>query len=108
MTFGEERLDRATLVSVHDRNVRVAFDKAGDLVFDGEDFGPLLKELMGRDEYEFRYRVPASEVATFAALVGINAADPIRGLAEHWMGDTRFYELQELMRATTYITYSSY
>jgi hypothetical protein len=45
----------------------------GDLVLEGHDLSAWLEESLGRDEYEYRYTVRASDVPRVRALVGADS-----------------------------------
>ena len=86
----------------------IGFNDDGDLVFSAQDIGPDAEAFTGDSDYEFWYTIPKRHLPDFAELVGIDASQPSEGLLAKWRGDKRFGELQEIMRATSYVRFDSY
>ena len=53
----------------------------------------------------YAYWVPAEKLRAFATSLGIDADDPIRGLAATWSGEERAIELRRRLRRTKYVWY---
>ena len=100
--------DDNVLVDEGGRKVWIEFTDGGDLEFSAQDIGPDVEMLTGDSDYEFWYTVPKQHLPEFAALAGVNEADIVNDLLAKWQGDRRFSQLQDLMRRTAYVTFSSY
>ena len=87
------------------RHVNATHVSGGDLEISIHDLGPGAS--MHDDEYEAWYTVEARHVPEFCRVVGVDPADPLRGLAESYSGD-RFDTLVDLMRKTTIVGFHSH
>ncbi|AWH85243.1 hypothetical protein HYN59_08980 [Flavobacterium album] len=52
-------------------SIKMYFDKEGLLRFDGYDFGALVEELKGNDDYEYCYTIQPGEFAKLYTAFGI-------------------------------------
>jgi len=71
-----------------------------DLIIDGYDIGPRVKEALGDSDYEYMMTIPAASVGRLYGLLDVKAADRkgmLKALAERFNGNKCFSEIGDFL-----------
>ena len=99
-------MEKVTLYTFQDPSIKISmvlyFDEAGQLVFDGYDIGPRVKELMGDADYEYTYTVGLNEVKKLAAYFGLDLDDKmalLQAIKSRFHGHDAYSKFGAFMKA---------
>ncbi|MCZ2826077.1 MULTISPECIES: hypothetical protein [unclassified Modestobacter] len=82
------------------RYLRAQLNESGDLVLEGEDYGPATAPVSSDGEYEWVQVVAADKLPELLQILGADpAAGVIEELAARWSG-AGSYQLERLLRET--------